>query len=418
MARKHFSAKLLSSSIVVVLTLAACVMTPDAPTYGISGAVRGATGEGESGVTVLLRGAAQASTVTDADGKYAFSGLPAGNYTVTPAAGGYTYSPASADVTLGAASQVVPDFTARFTARIWAVGGTGVAITVLGWNGHAWSEVASGPPGVLNGIWGTSADDAWAVGLEVAGPSYDGIILHWNGSAWSTTSAGSAGTSLYRGWSASPDDVWSIGVDGTGGFILRRQAGSWLRVSSGWWPNAAWGSSATDIWAVGYQMVQHWDGTLWTAVPTATASDLIAVHGLTADDVWAVGSGGAALHWDGRTWSSVETGTNATLRGVWGRAADDVWAVGTCSLTPGTIRDCDPQSGNEALIVHWDGRAWRRVASGTRSWLNAVWGRSANDVWAVGVGGTILHWDGAAWTATPSGSRSADLRGVWGAERR
>jgi hypothetical protein len=35
----------------------------------------------------------------------------------------------------------------------------------------------------------------------------------------------------------------------------------------------------------------------------------------------------------------------------------------------------------------------------------AVWGSSANDVWAVGSQGTILHWDGSAWTSTPSGTK-------------
>src|SRR5205814_738057 len=55
---------------------------------------------------------------------------------------------------------------------VWAVGGTGNATIILVWNGHAWSRVASGPPGVLNGLWGTSAKDAWAVGLEVLGSTY------------------------------------------------------------------------------------------------------------------------------------------------------------------------------------------------------------------------------------------------------
>jgi len=405
---------------ILACALCGCVFMPETPAvtgaYTISGAVRSPAGAAESGMTVLLSGAAQSSTVTDGEGKYSFSGLANGAYTVTPTQGGYTCSPARVNVTLNGASQVVSDFSATLTATIWAVGGSDSATTVLSWTGHAWSVVASGPPGVLNGIWGTSPNDAWAVGLEIVDPAYDGVVMHWNGSAWSTASAGTPGTSLYRGWSASPDDTWTVGVDGAGGFILRRDGGSWTRVSSGWWPNDAWGSSARDIWAVGYQAIRHWDGTAWLAVPFPGDSDLRAVHGIATNEIWAVGSGGTALRWNGVAWTRTETGTNATFRGVWGSASDDVWAVGTCSLVAGTTNICDAQSSN-ATIVHWDGRGWSRFASGTAAWLNAVWGRSADDVWTVGTSGKILHWNGASWSAVPSGVTSADLRGVWGADK-
>ena len=97
-------------------------------------------------MTVLLGGAARSTTVTDGDGKYSFSGLASGTYTITPTQGGYTCSPARATVTLNGTSEaVVPDFSARFVASIWAVGGDGGS-TVLRWDGHTWSVVASGPP--------------------------------------------------------------------------------------------------------------------------------------------------------------------------------------------------------------------------------------------------------------------------------
>jgi len=63
--------------------------------------------------------------------------------------------------------------------------------------------------------------------------------------------------------------------------------------------------------------------------------------------------------------------------------------------------------------VHWDGSAWTSVPSGTTDFLTGVWGSGANDVWAVGGGGTIVHWDGSAWTSASSCARN-DLTGVWG----
>lgn len=43
----------------------------------------------------------------------------------------------------------------------------------------------------------------------------------------------------------------------------------------------------------------------------------------------------------------------------------------------------------------------------------AVWGRSANDVWAVGFGGTIVHWNGVSWNleSTTSTQPLTDIHG-------
>ena len=88
------------------------------------------------------------------------------------------------------------------------------------------------------------------------------------------------------------------------------------------------------------------------------------------------------------------TGNN--VRAIWGSEADDVWAV-----------------GDGGTILHWDGSAWMRVSSGTTIGLSGVWGSGANDVWALGGGGTILNWDGGAWIPVSSGTTNA-LSGVWG----
>ena len=45
--------------------------------------------------------------------------------------------------------------------------------------------------------------------------------------------------------------------------------------------------------------------------------------------------------------------------------------------------------------------------------LNAVWGSSATDQFAVGEGGMILHYDGLGWTPMTSGT-TITLTGIWG----
>ena len=77
-----------------------------------------------------------------------------------------------------------------------------------------------------------------------------------------------------------------------------------------------------DIWAVGYStedlrdepLVEHFDGSTWSIVPTPdigdseTGAQLLAVDAMAPDDVWAVGGYGnqfsLIMHWDGSEWSA------------------------------------------------------------------------------------------------------------------
>ncbi len=84
------------------------------------------------------------------------------------------------------------------------------------------------------------------------------------------------------------------------------------------------------------------------------------------------------------------------LNALWGTSASDIFAV-----------------GDAGTVIHYDGSTWVPMNSGTASNLSAVWGTSRCDVFAVGDSGTIIHYDGGAWTVMASGS-DADLRSIWG----
>jgi hypothetical protein len=51
----------------------------------------------------------------------------------------------------------------------WIVGGNS-GVTLLHWDGTAWSIAISPTLGLLEGVWGSGPDDVWAVG--------SGVILH------------------------------------------------------------------------------------------------------------------------------------------------------------------------------------------------------------------------------------------------
>lgn len=68
------------------------------------------------------------------------------------------------------------------------------------------------------------------------------------------------------------------------------------------------------------------------SLPTDDEVNLTAVWGSSATDVWAVGSGGTVLHYDGIKWEKAmleaatpNGSTSFTLRSVWLERADDVW---------------------------------------------------------------------------------------------
>ena len=79
------------------------------PTYSIAGSVSGAV---LSGVTITLSGAGSATTITNANGNYSFSGLANGSYTVTPSLTGYTFTSASTSVNVSGANITGTNFVA------------------------------------------------------------------------------------------------------------------------------------------------------------------------------------------------------------------------------------------------------------------------------------------------------------------
>ncbi|MCA9664048.1 MAG: hypothetical protein KC503_00625 [Myxococcales bacterium] len=149
---------------------------------------------------------------------------------------------------------------------------------------------------------------------------------------------------------------------------------------------AVWGVSADDLWVVGDRgTLVHYVGSTagsgsWTRSSVdGAAVSLYDLWGRAKDDIYAVGERGTVLHYDGARWSQMATPTEATLLGVWGDN-DRVYAVGKA----GTIL-VDAGQGFEAQ------------SSGTQRTLHAVWGSGAGHVVAVGEASTILHLAGDRW---------------------
>ncbi len=210
--------------------------------------------------------------------------------------------------------------------------------------------------------------------------------------------------------------------------------------------NAVATIDANNVWAVGYKgsnfptngtatLVERFNGTTWSVVPSPnpghatstcpaneTANVLNAVAGTSANDVWAVGYffnctslielEPLILHWDGTRWhvslaSILSTQGSNALNGVVALSPTNVYAVGY-QVNP-------VNSGVITLVEHWDGTKWTVMqtpnANQNGNLLNAVTAVSPTDIWAVGslVDQTntsnltlIEHFDGVQWSIIPS----------------
>jgi hypothetical protein len=184
-------------------------------------------------------------------------------------------------------------------------------------------------------------------------------------------------------------------------------------------------TSPRNAWAVGQTLtgnsiVLHWGGGSWKRVASPTPKGGGALFGVAATSpgiAWAVGGSDNApyrteiLHWNGRTWGRMATPAVAgALFAVAASSARNAWAVGCAG-------DCYQGFGTiKTLILHWNGKSWKRVPSpspGLGSSLAGVSVPSGSAAWAVGCTADcfissakpqtlILHWDGSKWTQAPA----------------
>ena len=245
------------------------------------------------------------------------------------------------------------------------------------WNGSAWS-VAPSFAGALAGQIGVgvtdiSPTDAYAIGGHL-GSAPAGRVAQWNGTTWSNVSVplpdnNNLASDLYAISSDGPNDVWIVGT-----YELQ--------------------VSASDLATETYSL--HWNGSAWSIVsmPPAPGTDpnfhylLNGIHANSPTDVWAVGesvnaavSGSAQTlieHWNGTRWSIVPSpspGTGAVLTGV-----TSGWAVGYDTASTGQV---------QTLTLNWNGTAWTTVPSpGASVLLSVAATPGSSTVHAVGYSGT------------------------------
>lgn len=85
--------------------------------FSLSGKVTGKNNKPIQGILMALSGNIETSTSTDKKGKYVFSSLDSGDYTITPTLEGYTFTPESRDVTITPRNKKNVNFRGKRTLK-------------------------------------------------------------------------------------------------------------------------------------------------------------------------------------------------------------------------------------------------------------------------------------------------------------
>lgn len=171
------------------------------------------------------------------------------------------------------------------------------------------------------------------------------------------------------------DTLWFLGAEQIIG------KGIYASSANSAWVSAISNTSRGSLW--------HFDGTQWLNPPNpADASDgrgsvdLNGVFGLSSNSVWffgfrirSVGLGqtvtsGFAMEWSGShyvEYTDTLISKGEELMAAWGDSRDRLFFV-----------------GKDGTFLRFDGTQWHKSETGTRAWLNAIWGTNGNDVLVLG----------------------------------
>lgn len=220
----------------------------------------------------------------------------------------------------------------RSASDVFAVGDNG---TILHYNGSAWQKMTSPTAKNLHSVWGFATP-----GYPVYAGGRGGDILKYAGGSWSFMETPLSDgvwnyTIIYGIWGYSADNLYAVGYktgDKTEDIYLKCSDGTnWQQftgptasdIPASLFPTAIWGSTGGLMYIGGREGIYSLasGGTGWTQVVSGTG--IADIWGTSASNIWAVGD--TTYHFNGSTWAP---GRYGGLNAVWGSSATNVLAAG------------------------------------------------------------------------------------------
>ncbi|HOV23930.1 MAG TPA: hypothetical protein PL107_06655 [Candidatus Marinimicrobia bacterium] len=122
-----------------------------------------------------------------------------------------------------------------------------------------------------------------------------------------------------------------------------------------------WYFDDNDIW-VSSGCPEHWDGTKWTlyhlwdmGILSNDDGGVYRIWASSPSNIYFVGYKGSIVHYDGKNFRKMESGTDSPIVDIWGINKDNIWAIAVTNI----IDDNHP-FGYEDIWFHFNGESWRR----------------------------------------------------------
>jgi hypothetical protein len=145
----------------------------------------------------------------------------------------------------------------------------------------------------LYAVWANPLGDAFAVGAN-------GTVLRHGGMLWTPMSSGTMET-LVDVWGTSDTNIYAVGINGG---IYQFNGASWDSTHSGLHAlHGVWGSSANDVYVVGWGDILHFEDSVWSP-QSFTEKIMWKIHGSGGGNVFTVGEHGLIGHFDGTSWAA------------------------------------------------------------------------------------------------------------------
>jgi len=283
-----------------------------------------------------------------------------------------------------------------------------------------WDPMETGTSALLGHVWGLSSSEVYTGGLDYSQKKglvqlYDGVEwgTRWSfddrsiGSVWGTDENDLFVVMSIHEWDG--DDVIQIG-----GTIAHWDGASFTDTCDfGAWD--LFGFSSNALYAAGLK-VRYYDGMEWSLIydqgnlPGEPEGSVHAVWGAAPDDVWFVGGkgdyDGFIMHYDGEEFEEIPT-TADLLNDIHGVSADEIYAVG------------NDYGGYEATVLKYDGNAWSTIGffddPEKYNALSGVWAAGNGEVFAVGWL-SIHHFDSENWTSIDAPASGDIVTKIWGTD--
>jgi hypothetical protein len=261
-------------------------------------------------------------------------------------------------------------------------------------------------------VWGIDSNDLWSATVYPGGPT--GVVMRYNGSAW--VGAGSpflGNRRLYDIWGTSSSNVFAVGDAGT---ILHWNGTAWSETTAGTDSFLrVLGTDASNVFALSYTELYHFDGSDWSAVAAmpAPTSEFTDMWLDPMGQLYAARNQQPPVRLSGTTWvdlpllpiGSGASPTPDTVVGSLNSTGQTLQYDGSTSTAAEIPSDRFTRYGTQVYAtsqsygrIHvLDGGSMTSLPDPGINSVGAAWVSPSGNLYVAGLGGKIAQHDGSAW---------------------